>query len=121
MDNFKQHGDRILFTLTGAQVSGDPLVVGTGLLGVAMNDGANTEVIDCAVEGVFELPKVSAAVIARGEQVLFDVSAGANGEVDDDAATPAAGDFLCGYAWEAAGAATTVCLVKINRGAPTVT
>ncbi len=118
MDNFKQHGDRVRFTLTGTQVSGDPLVVGTGLLGIAMEDGVSTDVIDCAVEGVYEIPKASAAVIARGEQVLFDVSAD---NVDDDAATPAAGDFLCGYAWEAAGAGVLVCLVKINRGAPTVT
>lgn len=118
MDNFVQHGDRVPHTLAAAAVSGDPLVVGTGLLGIAMNDGANTEVIDTAVEGVFQLPKVSGAVIARGEQVLFDVSAGA---VDDDAAVPAAGDFLCGYAWEAAGNGVTVIDVKINRPAPTVT
>jgi predicted RecA/RadA family phage recombinase len=118
MDNFKQHGDRILHTLTADAVSGDPLVVGTGLLGVAMNNGANTEVIDTAVEGVYRLPKVSAGVILRGEQVLWDDSAD---EVDDDAATPATGDFLCGYAWEDAGAGVLFVDVKINRGAPTVT
>lgn len=118
MNNFEQHGDRILFTLAAAAVSGDPLVVGTGMLGVAMNDGANTDVIDTAVEGVFRLPKVAGAVIARGEQVLWDSSAGA---VDDDAAVPAAGDFLCGYAWEAAGNGVTEVAVKINRPAPTVT
>ena len=118
MDNFKQHGDRILFTLSAAAVSGDQLVVGTGLLGIAMNDGANGDVIDTAVEGVYELPKVSAAVIARGESVLFDVSAN---EIDDNAATPATGDFICGYAWEAAGAGVLVVLVKINRTPPTVT
>ncbi len=118
MDTFKQHGDRILHTLAAAAVSGDPLVVGTGLLGIAMNDGASAAVIDTAVEGVFKLPKVSAAVILRGEQVLFDVSAD---EVDDDAATPASGDFLCGYAWEDAGAGVLFVDVKINRGAPTVT
>ena len=118
MDNFSQHGDRILHTLAADAVSGDPLVVGTGLLGIAMNDGVNGAVIDTAVEGVYRLPKVSAAVIARGQQVLFDVSAD---EVDDDAAVPAAGDFLCGYAWEAAGAAVLFVDVKINRTAPTVT
>ena len=118
MDTFKSHGDRLRHTLTAAAVSGAPLVVGTGLLGIAMNDGANTEVIDTAVEGVYRLPKVSAAVILRGEQVLFDVSAD---EVDDDAAIPAAGDFLCGYAWEDAGAGVLFIDVKINRTAPTVT
>ncbi len=118
MDTFISHGDRILHTLAANASSGNPVVVGTGLLGIAMNDGVTTDVIDAAIEGVFNLPKVSAAVIARGEQVLWDNSAGA---VDDDAATPAAGDFLCGYAVEAAGAAVLVVAVKINRGAPTVT
>ncbi len=118
MDNFVQHGDRLRHTLTAAAVSGDPLVVGTGLLGIALIDGANTEVIDTAIEGVYLLPKVSAAVIAVGEQVLFDVTVDA---VDDALATPAAGDFLCGYAWEAAGAGVLFVAVKINRSAPTVT
>ena len=121
MDNFKQRGDRIPFTLAATQKSGDALVVGTGLLGILLNDGVSGDVDEAAVEGVFELPKVSAAVILRGEQVLFDVSAGTNGEVDDDAAVPAAGDFLCGYAWEDAGAAVLFVDVKINRPAPTVT
>ena len=118
MDNFIQHGDRILHTLGADAVSGDPLVVGTGKLGNAMNNGASGAVIDTAVEGVYKLPKVSAAVILRGEQVLFDVSAS---EVDDDAAAPATGDFLCGYAWEDAGAGVLFVDVKINRTAPTVT
>ena len=118
MDTFKQHGDRILHTLAAAAVSGDPLVVGTGLLGIAMNDGASGAVIDTVVEGVHKLPKVSAAVITRGQQVLWDDSAG---EVDDDAAVPATGDFLCGYAWEDAGGSVLFINVKINRGAPSVT
>lgn len=118
MKVFIQHGDRILHTLAADAVSGDPLVVGTGQLGLAMNDGVNGAVIDTAVEGVYKLPKVSAAVITRGQQVLWDNS---ESEVDDDAATPATGDFLCGYAWEDAGAGVLFIEVKINRGAPSVT
>ena len=117
MDTFKSHGDRILHTLTAVASSGNPVVVGTGLLGIAMNDGIIGDNIDTAIEGVFELPKVSAAVIARGDQVLWDASAAA---VDDDAATPATGDFLCGTAMEAAGNGVTAIDVKINRPAPTV-
>jgi predicted RecA/RadA family phage recombinase len=92
------------------------------LLGVALEDGAIGETIDYATEGVFTLPKVSAAAITKGQQVLFDVSANSGaGAVDDDQATPATGDFLCGIAWETAGAGVTEIAVKINRPAPTVT
>jgi predicted RecA/RadA family phage recombinase len=38
---------------------------------------------------VFEVPKVSAAVIAQGESLTWDASASA---FDDNAATPATGD-----------------------------
>lgn len=118
MDNYVQHGDRMRVELSGTVSSGDVDVIGTGKLGIALQDGVNGDSIDYATEGVFRLPKASAAVIAQGEQVLWDSSAG---EVDDDAATPATGDFLCGYAWEAAGNGETTCLVKINRPAPSVT
>lgn len=118
MDNFKQNGDRIRVTLAAAATAGDPIVAGTGLLVIALNDGAIGAEVDGAVEGVFEVPKVPAAVIARGEQVLFDVSVG---QVDDDQAVPAAGDFLCGWAWESAGNGVATINVKINRPAPTVT
>ncbi|KKK98189.1 hypothetical protein LCGC14_2645250 [marine sediment metagenome] len=118
MDNFLQHGDRLRHTLSADALSGAPLVVGTGLLGIALVDGKNGVTINTAMEGVYSLPKVSAAAIVAGKQVLWDDSAG---EVDDDAAVPAAGDFLCGYAWEDAGAGVLVVDVKINRLAPTVT
>lgn len=118
MDNFIEHGDRILHTLGADAVSGDPLVVGTGLLGIAMNNGAAAAVIDTAVEGVYRLPKVSAAVILRGDSVFWDVSAS---EVDDNAAVKAAGDFTCGTAWEDAGNGVLFVDVKINRNPAAVT
>ena len=118
MDTFKQEGDRILKTLTVAVLSGDPQVVGTGLLGVAMNDGAIGDDADFAIEGVFQLPKVSAAVIARGDSVFWDASAD---EIDDNAAIKAAGDFTCGWATKAAGAGVVIVEVKINSSPPPVT
>jgi predicted RecA/RadA family phage recombinase len=118
MQNYDQDGDRLSVILAGTVNSGDVDVVGTGLLGVALSDGVLNDTIEYAVEGVFRIPKASAAVIAQGEQVLYDASAG---NVDDDAATPAAGDFLCGVAWEAAGNGVTTIAVKINTPVPAVT
>lgn len=122
MDNYIAEGTRIEKTLSGTVSAGDVDVVGTGLLGVALEDGVSGDTIVYAIEGVFKIPKVSAAVIAAGEQVLWDVSADSgNGEADDDAATPATGDFLAGYAMEAAGNGDTTVLVRINKTAPSVT
>ncbi len=118
MDNYIARGDRQLFTLTATQKSGDVLVVGTGLLGILENDGVSGDAIDAAIEGVFKLPKVSAAVIVRGDSVFWDNSAS---EVDDNAAVKAAGDFTCGWAQEAAGAGVLFVNVKINTSPPPVT
>ena len=118
MKNYIAPGTRINVTLAAAATSGVPIVAGTGLLGIPSVDGAIGDTIAVAIEGVFELPKATAAVIGQGEQVLWDSSAD---NVDDDQATPASGDFLCGYAMEAAGNGATTVLVRINKPAPTVT
>lgn len=114
---FVQPGEKITVTLGGTVSAGDPGVIGTGLIGIAQNDGVSGEQIEYAVSGVHKLPKVSGAVITQGQQVLWDVSEGA---VDDDQAAPATGDFLCGYAWESAGSGVTEIAVLINARAPEV-
>jgi predicted RecA/RadA family phage recombinase len=117
-NKFVQDGKIMDVTLGGTVAVNDVDVIGTGLIGVALKAGVSGDVIPYAVAGVYNLPKVSAAVITQGEKVLFDVSAaGGDGEVDDDAATPATGDFLCGTAWEDAGNGVTEIAVKINDGA----
>lgn len=103
---------------SGSAISaGDPVVIGQqiGVAAVDIADGASGE---CSMEGVFTLPKVSAAVIAKGEEVIWDASAGA---FDDNAAVPATGDVsgAC-TAWEAAGNGVTTIAVKINTGLGTL-
>ena len=118
MKNLVSDGKRIVVTLASAATSGAPIVVGTGLIGIPVVSGNSGESIAVAVEGVFLMPKVLAADIAQGSQVLWDDSANA---VDDDQATPTSGDFLCGFALEAAGAGLDTVPVAINRPAPAVT
>jgi hypothetical protein len=78
------------------------------MVGICQVDGESGDVIAVAISEVYNLAKVDAAVIAQGESVIFDVSAAAGaGEVDDENATPAAGDIVgFGVAWEAKGATT---------------
>ena len=115
---YVQPGDVEAVTLSGTVAVNDVDVIGTGKIGVALAAGVSGNVINYGVKGVYRLPKVSAAVITQGQQVLWDVSAGA---VDDDQAIPATGDFLCGYARESAGSGVTEIMVEINEDAPSVT
>jgi len=115
--NYIQAGEVIDFT-AGADISSGAVVVVGSLVGVAITDVANGAVGPASVEGVWELPKVSAAVIGAGETVNWDVSAGA---FDVNQATPATGDLTDGcVAVEAAGNGDTTVKVKINVGANTV-
>ena len=115
---YERPGNTLSVTLGGTVAVDDIDVVGTGLLGAALSAGVSGDEIEYSISGVHKLPKVTGAVIAQGEQVYWDVSAG---NCDDAAATPATGDFLCGYAMEAAGSGVLVVSVLINRGAPAVT
>ena len=119
--NYVQPGNIITWTNgTGtAVVSGQVVAVGQ-TLGVALVNIANGAAGSVAIEGVFSVPKVSAAVIAAGESLTWDVSAAA---FDDNAATPATGDITGppAIAIEAAGAGVTTLKVKFTGVPGTVT
>ena len=117
-----QKGDVIDYTNdSGADVSSGDVVVMGGTLGVAIADIPNTTpntVGAVAIEGVFELPKVAAAVIAQGEGVIWDVSATG---FDDSLATPATGDVSgAAIAVADAGNGETTVKVKLGQSAGTV-
>lgn len=116
--NYVQEGAVVDYTAGADISSGDVVVIGQSI-GVALVDIANGETGSVAIEGVFDLPKVDAAVIAQGESVIWDASAG---KFDDNAATPAAGDVSgCCQAMEAKGATTGENIkVKLNVGIGTV-
>lgn len=109
--NFVQPGDVIDWTngTGGTKTAGSVIAIGQ-MLGVALVDIANGATGSVAIRGVFTVPKVSAAVIAAGESLVYDISANTNtGAFDDNAATPATGDISGppAVAVEAAGAGVT--------------
>ncbi|MEL6301100.1 MAG: DUF2190 family protein [Pseudomonadota bacterium] len=112
MRNYVQDGDRIDVVATTPVVSGDVDVVGTELLGVAVADAETGDTAAFAVRGVFLIPKVSAADITQGEDVIWDASANA---AQDEAFSQAAGDFVCGKAWQSAGVGTTTVAVRLKE------
>jgi len=117
--NYIQEGEVLPWTnaTAGNVVSGQVLAIGSNgdaLIGVALVDIAIGEQGSVALKGVWEVPKVSGAVIAQGEYVTWDASAKA---FDDNASTPATGDVSdAAIAWEAAGnGVTTIKILLIGK------
>lgn len=113
-NNHQQLGRVVNYTnSTGAAIASGQVVVVGQTLGVALVAIAVGATGSVAIDGVFKVPKVSGAVIAQGESLTWDVSAGA---FDDNAATPATGDITgpCAVAFEAAGNGVTSMLVKFT-------
>jgi len=115
MRNRIQNG-KSMNVLLGADISsGDALQIGD-LLGIASVDGLSGETIAFRITEVYELPKVTANVIAQGDSVNWDESAGTAGEVTN-VATAAAGDVTgFGTAHEAADGTTSVINVRLAPG-----
>lgn len=111
-------GDVADYTAGANIVSGDVVVTGH-TIGVAVTDIANGAVGALAIEGVYELPKVSGAVFSVGEKLIWDVSAAA---FDDSLATPASGDITGGaIAMKAGLNGETTCWAKLTPGNATKT
>lgn len=121
MKNAQQTGARMPWTNgTGsAVVSGQVVAVGN-TIGIAVGDIAAGASGELAIEGVFsDIPKVTAAVFAQGEKLIWDASAA---KFDDSAATPAAGDITGGAVAFVAGAnLETTCTIKLTPGNTTLT
>ena len=117
--NYIQDGDVIQYTAGATHAAGDVIKMG-GTLGVALVDLTSGVTGSVAIQGVFELPKVTGAVIAQGESLVWDVSAG---KFDDNLASPASGDVsgASAIAWESAGNGVTTLAVRLTGVAGTVT
>ena len=112
--NYQQLGAIANYTnSTGAAIASGQVVVVGQTLGVALVGIAIGATGSVALEGVFDAPKVSGAVIAQGESLTWDVSAGA---FDDNAAIAATSDVTgpCAVAFEAAGNGVTTLAVKFT-------
>lgn len=110
--NFIKPGDHLTFTAGATTASGAGVMLGA-LLGVSLTAVANGANGEAAVEGVWELPKASAAVIAAWARPIWDVSAG-----EFIASGAATGDLLNGVvAVEAAGSGATKVKVRLLPGA----
>lgn len=117
--NQVQRDGKIMDYVCSGTVANGAVVDMLHCIGVALKAGVSGDIIPVAVEGVFELPKVSAATFVQGEKLLWDDSANA---FDDSAATPASGDIMGGVvAFRQGLNAELTCIVKLTPGNATRT
>lgn len=113
------HGSALPYAPSGTAIESDQLVAVGGVLAVAESDIADGVTGNLAIEGVFEVAKVTGNAAAQGQALIFDASAAA---MDTDAATPATGDVTgAAWAWEAAAADATTIKIKLIGQAGAVT
>ncbi|MEW5704426.1 MAG: DUF2190 family protein [Pseudomonadota bacterium] len=114
MKNFIQNGDMISVTApAGGIASGQGIVVGN-LFGVAAFTADESEAVEIATVGVYELPKAPAIVIGQGARVAWDASAK---QID----LPGTGLYPVGIATEAAGNGITTVRVRLDGVATAAT
>ncbi|HRY16043.1 MAG TPA: DUF2190 family protein [Candidatus Competibacteraceae bacterium] len=118
--NYIQPGEVLTYTnATGSDIAAGRVVkLGATedcTLAVALVDIANGAAGEVRRCGVFTVPKVSAAVFAQGESLIWDSSAGA---FDDNQATPASGDVSGSVIAAAAGANTETTCKALFLGIP---
>ena len=106
---------------SGSTIAGGTLVPVGRMVGVAVADIADGTTGDVAIEGVWNVAKVSGADITIYESTTLDVSQTPDA-MEDAAATPATGDISNGaIAMETAGVGVTTVKVKLLPGQGSVT
>lgn len=124
MENYVDGGTTVNYSnSSGSAIASGTMLVMGHTVGVALADIANGSSGAVQVAGKVTAAKVSAAVFAVGEKLVFDISAGSGaGAFDDSSATPAAGDITGGAVAAVAGAASeTTCTVILTPGNATKT
>jgi len=106
MKTFIQDGNIITVTAPANIASGDGVLVGS-IFGVAAADVVTGDDIEIGTVGVYELPKLSTAVIAQGDRVAWNSSTG-------KVVVPATGMVPIGVATEAAGNGTATLSVRLD-------
>src|SRR3954462_9942206 len=100
MENYVDDGTTVNYTNAGSAILSGAVVVMMHTIGIALVDIATGETGAVQVAGKVTVPKVTVAVFAVGEKLVYDVSAG---KFDDSAATPSTGDITGGAVAAVAG------------------
>lgn len=108
MARYIEAGDTIDFVASANVTAGGVVVIGNSIVGVAPRDVASGGTGAVTINGVFEMPKDSAANLSVGASVYWNATSGT-------ITTVASGSVACGKVIKAAGSGTLTALVKINN------
>jgi predicted RecA/RadA family phage recombinase len=107
MKNFIQDGSVVTVTApTGGVKAGDAILVGA-LFGICATDAAQTEQVELALTGVYELAKTTPLQINEGVAVSWDTGT-------KKVLAPASGKIPIGTCVRAAGSNDATCRVRLN-------
>lgn len=114
--NYIQPGNVIDITAGATLTSGTPVLVGV-LLCIPLTDIANAAVGSAQIEGVWNLPVATATVVAAGDVLTWDISAG-----EFIKGAGATGDCVgCAVAITAAASGVTQLAAKLCPGLGAIT
>lgn len=109
-----QDGDYMTYTCTGAVTKGDVKIIGSKMVGVALDTGVTGDTIQLATRGVWTVTRTAAATLTAQGANAYCTSAGAM------VATTTSNVFA-GKLWKAVAATgDTTCEVNINFGSESV-
>ena len=106
MKTFIQEGNIITVTAAANITSGDGVLIGS-IFGVAAADAVAGDEVEIGTVGVYELPKLSTAVIAQGDRVAWD-------DTVKEIVLPGVGLYPVGVATEAAGNGAATVKVRLD-------
>lgn len=112
--NYIESGEVKDHVLSGTVTSGAIVEIGD-MVGVALGSGVSGDTVAVALEGVFEVPKVtgSGKSFTLGQKV-YSNGAGSVTPSATDGGSPAVDYKLAGYAWIAASTSATTVQVKLG-------
>jgi predicted RecA/RadA family phage recombinase len=105
--NHVQEGDVLTVTAPAGLSSGDEVLIGTNLFGVAVADALITADVEIMVTGVFDLTKEAPLVISAGDLIYWDVT-------NSQCTTTSLNNLLIGICTLAAASADTEVRVKLQ-------
>lgn len=105
---YVQVGDVLDYTATSAVARGDAVVIGSNIVGIALDDIAANATGPVAIRGVFLVTKASDG-ISQGAKLYWDATSGNFTTSSASGANP-----FAGYAWSAAASADTTVEILLH-------